>query len=65
VTILDPECVWTFEVARSKSRSRNTPFGGFRFSGAAIATIVGGRIVHLHEKYSRVLNRPAAETVLQ
>jgi dihydroorotase len=49
VTILDPECAWTFDVSQSKSKSRNTPFNGYRFNGAAIATIVGGRVVSLHQ----------------
>src|ERR1041385_23133 len=48
VTILDPDFAWTFEVARSKSKSRNTPFDGYTFTGAAIATIAGG-----HMDYSR------------
>jgi len=66
VTILDPQCVWTFDVARSKSRSRNTPFDGFRFTGAAIGTIVGGRVVYLREEHSRmVLKRPAGEALMQ
>ena len=42
VTILDPELRWTFDAARSKSKSRNTPFDGWTFQGAAVATIVGG-----------------------
>jgi len=53
VTILDPECAWTFDVSQSKSKSRNTPFDGYQFNGAAIATIVGGRIVHLREAAER------------
>src|SRR5256714_9241357 len=53
VTMIDPERIWTFDPARSKSKSRNTPFGGYSFRGAAVATIVGGRIVYLHETYSR------------
>jgi dihydroorotase len=64
VTILDHECVWTFDVARSKSRSRNTPFDGYRLSGAAIATIVGGRVVYLQEEYSQVRKRQAGEALL-
>ena len=64
VTILDPECIWTFDVSRSKSKSRNTPFDGYRFSGAAIATIVGGRLVYLHQDYSRVLHRSATEALM-
>ena len=65
VTLLDPECVWTFDASRSKSKSRNTPFSGFRFSGAAIATVVGGRIVYLHQDYARVLQRRHAEATVR
>src|SRR6266550_3360525 len=57
VTLLDPECVWTFDVSRSKSKSRNTPFDGYRFSGAAVATIVGGRIVYLRPEYARAVQK--------
>ena len=64
ITMLDPECVWTFDVANSKSKSRNTPFDGYRFSGAAIATIVNGRIVHLHPGYSRLRHRSQAEALV-
>src|SRR5216117_2113274 len=53
LTIMDPELTWTFDVSRSKSKSRNTPFDGYEFRGAAVATIVGGRIVYLHETYAR------------
>jgi dihydroorotase len=51
VTILDPELVWKYDVSISKSRSRNTPFAGYQFTGAAIATIVGGRVVYLDPAY--------------
>jgi dihydroorotase len=54
VTILDPACEWTFDVLRSKSKSRNTPFDGRSMTGAAVATIVGGRLVYLHPDYSRI-----------
>jgi dihydroorotase len=53
VTILDPERAWTFDVSQSKSKSRNTPFDGYQFNGAAIATIVGGRVVYLHPAAER------------
>jgi dihydroorotase len=45
VTILDPELRWTFDATRSKSKSRNTPFDGYTFHGAPVATVVGGRVV--------------------
>ena len=53
VTILDPELNWTFDVANSKSKSRNTPFDGFAMRGAAVATIVAGRIVYRHPELNR------------
>src|SRR5215203_5288728 len=46
VTILDPELVWTYKNADSKSKSKNSPFDGWQFTGAAVATIVGGKIVY-------------------
>jgi dihydroorotase len=54
VTIIDPENAWTYDVSASKSKSRNTPFAGRRMTGAAVATIVGGRIVFLHPDFSRL-----------
>ena len=46
VTILDPELKWTYRNADSRSRSRNSPFDNWNLTGAAVATIVGGRIVY-------------------
>jgi len=46
VTIFDPKKKWIFDASRSKSKSRNTPFDGWSFTGKAVATIVGGQIVH-------------------
>jgi len=54
VTILDPQLEWVFDVSKSKSKSRNTPFHGRTMQGAAVATIVGGRLVYLHPDYSRL-----------
>ncbi len=55
ITILDPQFEWTFDVTRSKSKSRNTPFHGRSMQGAAVATIVGGRLVYLHPDYGRLM----------
>lgn len=46
VTIFDPGKQWTFDASHSLSKSRNTPFDGWKFTGRAVATIVSGRIVH-------------------
>ena len=54
ITILDPQLEWVFDVNRSKSKSRNTPFHGRAMHGAAVATIVGGRLVYLHPDYTRI-----------
>ena len=45
VTILDPDLVWTYRNADSKSKSKNSPFDGREFTGGAVAAIVGGKIV--------------------
>ncbi|MBP6004588.1 MAG: dihydroorotase [Pyrinomonadaceae bacterium] len=46
VTIIDPDLKWVYRNSESRSKSRNSPFDGWEFSGAAVATIVGGRIVY-------------------
>jgi dihydroorotase len=45
VTIFDPKAKWKFDAAKSKSKSRNTPFDGWNFTGRVVATVVGGQIV--------------------
>ena len=45
VTIFDPKKKWTFEAAKSRSLSRNTPFDGWQLTGKVVATVVGGKIV--------------------
>src|SRR6185436_2672228 len=50
VTIIDPEMTWTYRNAESRSKSRNSPFDGWEFTGRAVATIVGGRLVFGHGK---------------
>jgi dihydroorotase len=46
LTILDLNRGWTFDVHRSRSRSRNSPFHGWQLKGKAVATIVGGKVVY-------------------
>jgi len=45
VTILNPERQWTYDVNRSFSKSRNSPFHGREFRGGPVASIVSGRVV--------------------
>ena len=46
LTIFSTDRAWTYSVEESPSKSRNSPFDGGKFKGAAIATIVAGRIVY-------------------
>jgi dihydroorotase len=45
VTLIDPGLEWTVDIAASASRSRNSPFGGWRLKGRAVRTIVDGETV--------------------
>ena len=42
---LDTERAWTYDVNKSASKSRNSPFDGRVFRGGPVATIVSGRVV--------------------
>jgi len=46
ITIIDPDLKWTYRNVDSRSKSRNSPFDSWEFTGAAVATIVAGRIVY-------------------
>jgi len=46
VTIFDSKKRWTYDVSKSRSLSRNSPFDGGQFTGKAVATIVAGKIVY-------------------
>jgi dihydroorotase len=45
VTIFDPKKHWSYDVAQTRSRSRNCPYDGMQFYGKVLATIVSGKIV--------------------
>jgi dihydroorotase len=45
LTIFSADHAWTYRAADSPSKSRNTPFDGRAFRGAAMATVVAGRVV--------------------
>jgi len=46
VVIFDPKKQWTFHAADSKSKSKNTPFDGWKLTGKVAFTISEGRIVY-------------------
>lgn len=46
LTIIDTDKEWVVDVNNLKSKSKNTPYAGWKMKGKAVMTIVGGRIVH-------------------
>jgi dihydroorotase len=45
VTVFDTEREWIYDVAKSPSKSRNSPFHGRTFKGGPVGTIVGGKVI--------------------
>jgi dihydroorotase len=45
ITVFGLDHEWTYDVNRSPSKSRNTPFHGRKFKGGPVATIVAGKFV--------------------
>jgi dihydroorotase len=43
VTVFDPNEEWIFRAEESASKSRNSPFNGWKLKGKTVATIVGGK----------------------
>ncbi len=46
VTIIDPQARWHVSADNLRSKSRNTPFGGWELTGRADTVIVGGKVKH-------------------
>jgi dihydroorotase len=49
VTVFDPDAEWIFWAHESASKSKNSPFNGWKLRGKAEATIVGGRKVWVEQ----------------
>jgi dihydroorotase len=45
VTVFDPDAEWIFRAGESASKSKNSPFNGWKLKGKAVATIVGSKKV--------------------
>ncbi|SPE28288.1 Dihydroorotase [Candidatus Sulfopaludibacter sp. SbA3] len=45
VTVFSTDLAWTYDLNRSESRSRNSPFDGRAFRGGPMATVVNGQFV--------------------
>ncbi|MGC5780971.1 dihydroorotase [Methylobacterium sp. NFXW15] len=46
LVLIDPDLPYVVDKRRLKSRSKNSPFDSARLQGAAVLTMVGGRVVH-------------------
>jgi dihydroorotase len=44
--VVDPDAPWVCDADLLRSRSKNTPFEGARFTGAVLRTLVAGRTVY-------------------
>jgi dihydroorotase len=49
VTVLAPDLQVVVDASKFRSKSRNTPFGGWQIRGGVAATIVGGRTVYVND----------------
>ncbi len=50
ITVLDPDCRWTFDKKTIASKSLNSPFHGWPLHGKAVATVVSGRVAWAEQK---------------
>jgi dihydroorotase len=48
LTVLAPDAPVTFAASSWRTKSKNTPFDGWTLKGAAVATIVGGRVLFVN-----------------
>jgi dihydroorotase len=46
VTVIDPDAEWEYREADVRSKSRNSPFFGWKLRGRAVATIREGCVTH-------------------
>ncbi len=46
ITVFDPEARWTVDPSSFYSKSRNTPFAGWKLEGRVVMTLVAGEVVY-------------------
>jgi len=52
LSIFDPDLVWTVEVSKFKSKSRNSPFNNRLLTGKSVAVINKGKLFYQNEFHS-------------
>ena len=52
LVLIDPDLPYVLDKRQLKSRSKNSPFDEARLQGAAVLTLVGGRIVHRSDLFA-------------
>ena len=51
ISILAPDLAVTVSAVRMRSKSKNTPFDGWKLRGGVAATIVGGRTIYRNPEF--------------
>jgi dihydroorotase len=46
ITVIDPDKKWVVKKEKFHSKSKNSPFIGWKLSGKVAFTVVGGRVVY-------------------
>lgn len=46
LTIFDPDEIWTVDIQKFKSKSKNSPYDGYTLSGKAHTTVIDGKVVY-------------------
>lgn len=52
IAIVDAEMKWRFDVSKSQSKSRNSPFNGRQLRGKNLLTIFNGRVVYADKEHT-------------
>jgi dihydroorotase len=63
LTLIDPKAKWTLDPAAMVGKSKNTPFGGRRLTGRAVATFVGGVLTHQDDSLIERTNESALHSM--
>lgn len=51
ITVIDMKREWTVDINKFRSKSKNSPFNGWKLKGKAVLTIVGGEIKYSDENF--------------